>query len=87
MERKMCVFKPDTDFKTGDQIFWYDHAETGDKEFDDSFIRIYNDKSIENPFLRCHICNITEVSEDMTERKWGGLYLKSEFSQIKADKP
>jgi len=83
MEKKLCVFLPETDHKVGDSVYWFDHPNTEDAEFNGEHVRIYSSPSADTPFLRCHICQIKEVELSMIERKWGGLYLKDEFSQFK----
>lgn len=81
--RKRCVIKPEADWNTGDRAFWYDHPETGEKDYDETHVTIYNHPTSEEWILKCHISKIIPVSEDMLEVKWGSTYLKDEFSQFK----
>lgn len=83
MKRKICVLLPESNYNTGDRVYWFNHPDTGDKEFDNNYIKIYESDNDSSPFLRCHICKIKEVEEYMVERKWGAYYLKDEFSQFK----
>lgn len=85
--KELCVLKPEANWGTGDKVFWYDHPDTGDYEYDNSHVRIYNSKNEENPFLRCHVSKIKKIEDYMidysTKDSLWGLYLKKEFSQFK----
>ena len=82
MEKKLCVFLPETDYKLGDRVFWFDHPDTEDVVYNNEYVRVYDTPESKTPCLRCHISKIQEVSQSTTEIKMGKLYLKEVFSQF-----
>lgn len=82
MKKGLVVLLPQDILKTGDRVFWYDHAETGDVSFDEQWVRLYQQESDTEPFTRLHISRVKIVTEEMTTTKWGSVYLKDEFSQF-----
>ncbi len=71
--RKRCVLKKD--LHCGIQVFFFEHCHTGDTEFDEDFIRVYDAMNSETPFVTLHKQNAIEISSDEPLiRKFGGEY-------------
>lgn len=82
--KKTCILTQSS--KAGARIFYFDHPETDDAEFNQNYVRVYYDIKEKEPFLRCHVSKVIEVPDTETASIWGGLYASSTFFQSVMDK-
>lgn len=71
--RERCVLKKS--LHCGIQVFFFEHCSTGDKSFDDNFIRVYEGVNDAIPFVTLHKSNtIPILSTDQLIHQFGGEY-------------
>lgn len=71
--RERCVLKKS--LHCGIQVFFFEHCSTGDHEFDDSFIRVYESATAVYPFITLHKENtIPVLPTDHLIHQFGGEY-------------
>jgi hypothetical protein len=54
LKRGYLVILPNEMFAFGDRVFYYDHTESGDPDFDSNWVRIYEDDSHNEPIMYLH---------------------------------
>lgn len=58
----------------GMQVFWFEHCETQDKDFNEEYIRIYLSESSQSPIMRIHVSNLIPVPTAISLQRVGGCY-------------
>lgn len=58
---KKCLVIPSSDFHYGNREFWFDHLNSGFKDFDAEHVNVYSDENGENRLMKCHISQIIEI--------------------------
>jgi hypothetical protein len=82
--KKSCILTEEN--KNGAQIFWFEHPDTEDRDFNRNYVKVFFNESDEQPFLRCHVSNVIEVPETEIKNRWGSLYASDEYFKSVSDK-
>lgn len=45
----------------GEKMFFFEHCDTQDAEFDSNYVKVFEAANAEKPFLMCHISKISKV--------------------------